>query len=1048
MKSCGDKKKLRKPSQADAVVENDTNNGVLQAHGNPYRPVYSAARFVAFLILSFVILATAPNADAGAVRTNPGFLQNSIPRNDDGSTSNSIPIGFEVDFFGLKFTSAYVNNNGNITFGGPLATFTPQGLSASPLRIIAPFWADVDTRASRSELVTYGQDTVNGRRAFGANYVNVGYFGSHDDKLNSFQLILIDRSDLGPGNFDIEFNYDRIDWETGDASGGSGGFGGTPASAGYSNGTLTADGSFEILGSRQRGIFLDSSRFGLIYRSLNSGGVRGRVVFFVRSGNVECSYSTLSIDQPFPWEGGQGAVQVAAPSQCPWSVTSNAGFITIPGDSNRRGSGIVDYIVAENRGPARSGRIIVAGESYIVVQDGFQTLRVNPPTVSISTAGSQAQTRISLRVEAIRDPVIWAAAVTVKSGGAQWRMQLTPATGIASVDAPSTVVLQMENPLLLPSSAVAEILVWDTIFGPSVAVPVILGTNQLGAGLELSQSSFFFQVPQAGAAPPAQTLQLSNTGDLSLGWTIDAGTLIANPWLNFSPTSGVAPARGSGLSNSTVSVNPAGLSAGIYQALVPIHAAGAVNSPQLVSVTLRVVAASTASSPESSTKGFVFASQQGGVAPPAQNLTISNTGAGQLLFQLSTFTDAGGPWLTVSPPSGSAAPAPASVQVRANPAGLAAGIYRGRILANYSTGSAQEINVTFIVASTGRGTLFSRGECTPQGMDVIPTTVTNGANYTVSVPQPLLAWVVDSCGLGVRDATLLADVEGITIPLESVGSGLYEAQWLPSLASTSAEFVLTAMHGAYGTIQRSFLISISSSPTDLAYPVISTNGVVESAGFTPGGPLAPGGMISVFGTRFATIEASSTSLPLQRQLAGVSLRIGGEDAPLFYVGPTQINAQVPYGIRPGANVSIVVNSGGKLSAPQSYLVVPARPGLFSGDGFAAALDGQSRRITATNPARRGNALQLFAAGLGLTDPQPQSGAASPPSSSVRISVRVKIGGVEVPVTYQGLAPGSVGLYQINVVLLDSVPVGNEVPVVIEQDGLTSNPLAAVRLPVR
>ena len=65
---------------------------------------------------------------------------------------------------------------------------------------------------------------MGGTAAFCVNWVNVGYFSQHVDKLNSFQLLLIDQ---GSGNFDIEFNYDKVNWETGDASGGSNGFGGS-----------------------------------------------------------------------------------------------------------------------------------------------------------------------------------------------------------------------------------------------------------------------------------------------------------------------------------------------------------------------------------------------------------------------------------------------------------------------------------------------------------------------------------------------------------------------------------------------------------------------------------------------------------------------------------------------------------------------------------------------------------------------------------------------------------------------------------------------------
>jgi hypothetical protein len=219
-----------------------------------------------------------------AIRPNPGFNRNFVPRNDDGSSSLQ-PLGFTVNFFGNIRTHAFVNNNGNITFDSALSTFTPFGLTSTQREIIAAFFADVDTRPDGSNVVRYGNDTVNGRNAFGVNYLNVGYFANRVDKLNSFQLILIDRSDVGPGNFDIEFNYERIRWETGEASGGVNGLGGTPAAVGWSNGTGVPGTFFELEGSLLSGAFLDGGYRSLVRNRLNSS-VPGRYIFRARNGQI------------------------------------------------------------------------------------------------------------------------------------------------------------------------------------------------------------------------------------------------------------------------------------------------------------------------------------------------------------------------------------------------------------------------------------------------------------------------------------------------------------------------------------------------------------------------------------------------------------------------------------------------------------------------------------------------------------------------------------------------------------------------------------------
>jgi hypothetical protein len=236
---------------------------------------------------AIAMLAVAGAADAAAVRVNPGFDGNVVPRNDDGSVG-PVGLGFSIDFYGLPFSTAFVNNNGNITFDAALGTFTPFNLTTTGRQIIAPFFADVDTR-SAGEPVRYGQDTVDGRPAFGVNWIDVDYFASSPNHTNrnSFQLVLIDRSDINPGDFDFEFNYDQIQWETGQASGGdASGRGGSSARAGFSNGTGLPGTAFELAGSAINGAFLDGGPNALISNRLNSN-VDGRYVFRVRNGRVE-----------------------------------------------------------------------------------------------------------------------------------------------------------------------------------------------------------------------------------------------------------------------------------------------------------------------------------------------------------------------------------------------------------------------------------------------------------------------------------------------------------------------------------------------------------------------------------------------------------------------------------------------------------------------------------------------------------------------------------------------------------------------------------------
>lgn len=151
--------------------------------------------------------------------------------NDDLSTG-LIAIPFSFCLYGTNYTSLYINNNGNVSFGTPYGTYSASGFPSAAFVMVAPFWADVDTRG--------GFGTVKYKIYPNAIYVNwddVGYYNIHGDKRNTFQLILSDGTDttIGVGN-NVAFCYKDMQWTTGDASSGVLGFGGVPATVGANKG--------------------------------------------------------------------------------------------------------------------------------------------------------------------------------------------------------------------------------------------------------------------------------------------------------------------------------------------------------------------------------------------------------------------------------------------------------------------------------------------------------------------------------------------------------------------------------------------------------------------------------------------------------------------------------------------------------------------------------------------------------------------------------------------------------------------------------------------
>lgn len=193
-----------------------------------------------------------------------GYGEGQLPSNDDGSTGFldlSTVFDAGMNFYGTTYTGLYLNNNGNVTFGHRISTYIPYDLTGETSNpIIAPFFADVDTRAAGK--LYYDLDTVNG--IFSATWDAVGEY-SQGTSPNSFQLRLTDQ---GSGNFDIEFRYESLTWTHGNN-----------ARAGYNSGNGTD--FYELAESGVAADMLD-----LVNRSNVDPSVAGLFQWQVRDGNV------------------------------------------------------------------------------------------------------------------------------------------------------------------------------------------------------------------------------------------------------------------------------------------------------------------------------------------------------------------------------------------------------------------------------------------------------------------------------------------------------------------------------------------------------------------------------------------------------------------------------------------------------------------------------------------------------------------------------------------------------------------------------------------
>jgi uncharacterized protein (TIGR03437 family) len=222
-------------------------------------------------------------------------------------------------------------------------------------------------------------------------------------------------------------------------------------------------------------------------------------------------------------------------------------------------------------------------------------------------------------------------------------------------------------------------------------------------------------------------------------------------------------------------------------------------------------------------------------------------------------------------------------------------------------------------------------------------------------------------------------------------------------------------------------------------PALRVNAVTDAARY--GQVLAPGELVTIWGTDIAVTPASSAQPPLPTHLSDVKVTVNGLPAPLIYVSASQVNAQIPFETPAGpAQVQVISGAG---TATQTVQIAAVAPALFtlnaSGAGAGAIQHANTYQVvTEANPARAGEIIAIYCTGLGAVSPAVQTGTTPPdPPPQVVAPVRVSIAGVMAPITYQGVAPGFPGLYQVNAQIPAGTPSGAQ-PLQITQNNVMSN----------
>jgi trimeric autotransporter adhesin len=584
------------------------------------------------------------------------------------------------------------------------------------------------------------------------------------------------------------------------------------------------------------------------------------------------------------------------------------------------------------------------------------------------------------------------------SGGAQAWLKVTPTSGVDGTQLTLTpIISNLGVGNYTGTITLTEQLPPDLAqFGPSsTSFNVTLDATVQSALLYSNNVEFLMNV--GGPAPAPATVPITSNGTPAAFTTSITGAR----WLTVTPTSGTTPAT------LTLTVNPAGLAPGTYNASVVLQ--GPVNTVD-VPVGLQIGPGLLQVSPTLLT----FSLPAGQAAPsPLRILFVESP----LPLTVATSTQSGGNWLSASVAN------PLMVGVSASAASLGAGTYQGTVTITTSAGNVASVPVTLTVTPPAG---------TPQP-SVSPSSLTLSAPVGTAATGILNVTGVPSFTIQSTSGTILAQY--LVTPPSTTGQfttpATIQITTNPSQAGTYRGAVTLAWTGGSATIP----ITDYATASKTAPPVINT--IVGSGSATPGS-IAPGELITIYGQG---LGAAPTGFgKIGTDINGTQVSINGTAAPLIYASTGQVNAIVPYEIGTGM-ATVQVTAGGIQAGAWAVPITPSAPSIFTvssaGVGQGAVVNADGSVNSATNPAARGSAIQIYATGGGQTSPASTTGTVAQGAANLTLPITVTIGGLSAQVLYAGSAPGEVeGVIQINAIVPLVTP-DPMAPLVVTIGGVTS-----------
>lgn len=620
-------------------------------------------------------------------------------------------------------------------------------------------------------------------------------------------------------------------------------------------------------------------------------------------------------------------------------------------------------------------------------------------------------------------------------GKSSWITALTPATGSVAANTPAKLRVFV-NTQGLKTGFYRDAVRVTTATG-TVDVPVSVFVSDQGPVLGLSANGLRFQVRQGAGSTQTQSVNVLDLGDVTTSSSWQAEVVSGSDWLALSQPAGVSTP----LHPTAFSLTPApganSVGPGARYALIRITDPNAINSPQYLTAVLAVAPASSPALPDPSPAALFFAS---GTA--SQNISVYTSSTDPVAFQTTAYTNDGAPWLAATPAFGTASTSsPGKVSVSVSAGSLPPGIYYGAVHVSMNA-AMRTVPVTMVL---------SAANCNPTKLAISQTGLVNNFSIATGLPATLTAQINDDCGNPVSNASVVAAFSNGDPPISLRGdltSNIYSATWQPGGVAPLVTIAIRATAGTFNpaAVQYTGAVNDNSSPP----PALVPNGALHifftsAMAATLGSALAPGSVMQVYGNRMAS-TASSTTVPLPDNFDGTFMLIGPRQAPLYYVSDQLLDVQIPSELTPNRQYSMVVSANGTWTLPQTIEVATVQPGVaqFADGTVIAQISGTTTLVSATNPAKPGQNLTIYLAGMGPTTPPIPSGQPTP-SQLVPVNNQPAVTLDNQPVNYgyAGLTPTGIGLYQINFTVPENARPGM-LDLVVSQNGVFAN---TTKLPV-